>query len=89
MTHHRLATALLLAFALCSIEAGVANAVVTPGDIITARDAWKVVDLVSPGNWCRLFGEKNVLASVAAWLTRRFSRWGTWFRWVVETANSD
>ncbi len=39
MTHHRLATALLLAFALCSIEAGVANAVVKPGDIITARDA--------------------------------------------------
>ncbi len=39
MTHHRLATALLLAFALCCIEAGVANAVVTPGDIITARDA--------------------------------------------------
>jgi hypothetical protein len=51
MSHHRIATALMLAFALCSVEAGVANAVVKPGDIITARDAWKVVDLVSPGNW--------------------------------------
>ncbi|MGB8413503.1 MAG: DUF1329 domain-containing protein [Candidatus Binatus sp.] len=51
MTYNRIVTVLLLAFALCGIEAGAGNAGVKPGDVITARDAWKVVDLVSPGNW--------------------------------------
>jgi hypothetical protein len=51
MSSNRVGIALALVLALAAASASSASAQVKPGDVITPADAWKVANLVSPGNY--------------------------------------
>jgi hypothetical protein len=51
MSLNRVGIALGLALALAAAGANTASAQVKPGDVITPANAWKVANLVSPGNY--------------------------------------